>query len=117
RVAGAGAERVPCPRAHHPLPRAPQALGDRVLSARPAALVTGSAKGVGRAILLGLARDGFDVAVHFRSSSEEAEKIAAEAEELGVDAITLRADVTVEEEARGLVDAFHERFGRLDVLV
>ncbi len=84
---------------------------------RPAALVTGSAKGVGRAVLLGLARDGFDVVVHYRSSAEAAEGVAAEARELGVGAATLRADVTVEAEAHGLVDAAVERFGRLDVLV
>ena len=84
---------------------------------RPAALVTGSAKGVGKAILLGLAREGFDVAVHYRSSSDEADKVAVEAEEQGVRAVTFQADVTVEDEARRLVDEVHERFGRLDVLV
>jgi NAD(P)-dependent dehydrogenase (short-subunit alcohol dehydrogenase family) len=84
---------------------------------RPAALVTGSAKGVGRAVLLALAEDGFDVAVHYRRSREEAEEVAAAARALGVSAVALRADVTVEGEARGLVDAAVAAFGRLDVLV
>lgn len=84
---------------------------------RPVALVTGSAKGVGRAVLLGLAQDGFDVVAHYRSSAEQAERVAADAKALGVDAAALKADVTVEAEARGLIDAALARFGRLDVLV
>lgn len=84
---------------------------------RPAALVTGSAKGVGRAILLGLAADGHDVAVHYRSSEYEAQAVRDEAEALGARAVVLRADVTLESEAKGLVDEAHGAFGRLDVLV
>ncbi len=84
---------------------------------RPAALVTGSAKGVGRAVLLGLAADGFDVAVHYRNSDEAAQRTAEEAMGYGVRAVTLRADVTVEAEARELVDTARQELGRLDVLV
>ena len=84
---------------------------------RPAALVTGSAKGVGRAIVLGLADAGYDVAVHYRSSEREAREVKAQAERRGARAAVLRADVTEEREARGLVDAAHQEFGRLDVLV
>ncbi len=84
---------------------------------RPAALVTGSAKGVGRALVLALAEDGYDVAVHYRRSRDEAERVAAEARAHGGAAVALAADVTVEAEARGLVDAAHGAFGRLDVLV
>jgi len=84
---------------------------------RPVALVTGSAVGIGRAVLLALAADGYDVAVHYRSSAAEAEAVAAEARALGATPALLRADVTVEREAAGLVEAAHARFGRLDVLV
>ncbi len=84
---------------------------------RPAALVTGSARGLGRALLLALAADGFDVAVHYRRSRDEAELVASEARELGASCVTLRADVTVESEAHGLVDEAVEALGRLDVLV
>src|SRR5690606_15929429 len=85
--------------------------------ARPAALVTGSAKGVGRAVLLALAEDGFDVAVHYRRSRGEAEEVAEAARALGARAVVLQADVTVETEARELVDEAVAAFGRLDVLV
>ncbi|MCA9838418.1 MAG: bifunctional dihydropteridine reductase/dihydrofolate reductase TmpR [Trueperaceae bacterium] len=87
------------------------------MTVRPAALVTGSAKGIGKAILLALAEHGYDVAVHYRSSQQEAHDVAKEAEKLGVKAITLQADVSVAEEARMLVEKAHEQFGRLDVLV
>ena len=84
---------------------------------RPVALVTGSAKGIGRALLLALAERGHDVVVHYRSSREEAEKVATEARGCGVEAHAVRADVTDPTDAAALVDAAIERFGRLDVLV
>ncbi len=82
-----------------------------------AALVTGSAKGIGRTLLLTLAEAGLDVAVHYRRSRDEAEGVADEARRLGVRACVLPADVTVEAEAHGLVDGAVEAFGRLDVVV
>ncbi len=84
---------------------------------RPAALVTGSAKGIGKAILLALAADGYDVMVHYHRSRAEAEAVAAAAAAHGAHSVTVAADVTVEAEARNLVDAAYSLFGRLDVLV
>ncbi|RIH89926.1 3-oxoacyl-[acyl-carrier-protein] reductase FabG [Meiothermus luteus] len=84
---------------------------------RRVALVTGSARGIGRAILLALAGAGFDVAVHYRTSEEEAEETRRQAEGLGVRAIKLRADVTRLEEAQGLIRAVVEGLGGLHVLV
>ena len=81
------------------------------------ALVTGSAVGIGRALVLALAEDGLDVAVHYRNSREEAERVVGEAEGFGVRAIALQADVTDPEKARGLVGAAAARLGRLDVLI
>ncbi|HRQ11627.1 MAG TPA: bifunctional dihydropteridine reductase/dihydrofolate reductase TmpR [Trueperaceae bacterium] len=84
---------------------------------RPAALVTGSAKGIGKAILLALAADGYDVMVHYRRSQAEAEAVVAAATAHGAHAVAVAADVTLEAEARDLVDAAYSLFGRLDVLV
>ncbi|AKF81082.1 3-ketoacyl-ACP reductase [Myxococcus fulvus 124B02] len=56
-------------------------------------LVTGSSRGIGRAIALRLARDGFDVVVHCRSKVEEAEAVATGVRELGRAARVLRFDV------------------------
>lgn len=84
---------------------------------RPAALVTGSARGIGRTLLLALAEDGYDVAVHYRRSEEEAEAVAERARASGARAVALRADVTVEDEAADLVRRAHHALGGLDVLI
>ena len=84
---------------------------------RGGALVTGSAKGIGRAVALALAADGIDVAVHYRRSRRAAEQVVAQAERHGVRAVALSADVTVEEEAQDLVDAAAAALGGVRVLV
>jgi NAD(P)-dependent dehydrogenase (short-subunit alcohol dehydrogenase family) len=81
------------------------------------ALVTGSARGIGRAIVLALAQRGFDVAVHYHKSALEAEQTRQEAEKCGVRAIKVRADVTQLQEAQGLIGEVAERLGGLEVLV
>ncbi len=81
------------------------------------ALVTGSARGIGRAILLALAKKGFDVAVHYRQSETEAERTRQEALELGVRAIKVAADVTKAQEAASLIQSVTEQLGGLQVLV
>lgn len=83
----------------------------------PVALVTGAAKGIGRAIVLALAGAGYDAAVHYRSSAPEAEAVAEEARSKGVRAATFRADVTRPDEAEALVAEVHETLGGPDVLV
>lgn len=89
----------------------------RALPGRGGALVTGSAKGVGRAVALMLAAGGLDVAVHYRSSAAEAGEVVRAAQRFGVRALALRADVTDEAEAQGLVDAAAQALGGLRVLV
>lgn len=81
------------------------------------ALVTGSAKGIGRAILLALASKGFAVAVHYKSSEAEAERTRQEAEQRGVQAIKVAADVTQATEAQRLIHTVVEQLGGLQVLV
>ena len=83
----------------------------------PVALVTGSAKGVGRALVLALAGAGYDVAVHYRFSAAEAEHTAQKARAEGVQAHTFQADVTKADEAEGLVQNVYHTMGSLDVLV
>ena len=83
----------------------------------PVALVTGSAKGVGRALVLALAGAGYDVAVHYRFSAPEAETTAQKARAEGVQAHTFQADVTKADEAEELVQNVYRTMGSLDVLV
>lgn len=86
-------------------------------TARRAALITGSARGVGRALVLALAEDGFDVVVQYRRSREAAAQVEEEALRFGGRAVALQGDLSVEEEAAGVIEAAHAAFGRLDVLV
>lgn len=72
---------------------------------RGAALVTGGGKRIGRAICLELARSGFDVVVHYRSSRDAAEAVADEARALGKHASTIQADLSVETEVKTLIPA------------
>jgi NAD(P)-dependent dehydrogenase (short-subunit alcohol dehydrogenase family) len=59
-----------------------------------AALVTGAAKRLGRAIALGLAQQGYDIALHYFSSTQEAEQTARDVEALGVRVVPLKADLS-----------------------
>lgn len=86
-------------------------LTDRV------ALVTGSARRTGKAIALGLARAGADVAVHYRTSRDEAEATASEIRELGVRSVAIPADLAAPDEVDSLFAAIRSEFGGLDVLV
>lgn len=82
------------------------------------ALVTGGARRLGRAMALYLAGRGYDVAIHYASSAEEAESAADEARALGVTAATLYADILNEAEVRALVPAAARALGGpLTVLV
>ncbi|MEW6703375.1 MAG: SDR family oxidoreductase [Pseudomonadota bacterium] len=84
---------------------------------RPVALVTGSARRLGRAIALELARHGWDVAVHYRGSADEAHATAAELRALGAQAETFSADLAEEAEARALVPRVVKRLGGLQAVV
>lgn len=81
------------------------------------ALVTGAGGRVGRATAIELARQGFEVAVHFRTSRGGADDTVAACREAGGDGWTVQADLTKVAECRGLVDAVRSRWETLDVLV
>ncbi len=79
----------------------------------PVALVTGGGTGIGSACCRALAADGLRVAVHYRSSRESAEKLAAELP----GGFAVRADLASEQEIDGLVRELKDAAGRVDVLV
>ncbi len=85
------------------------------------ALVTGSSRGIGRAIASALARAGADLAVHGRQtkgpSVASADALVAEARALGRRAETFHADIAIRTEVEALMKEIGERLGRLDVLV
>ena len=82
-----------------------------------AAVVTGSATGVGRATALQLARGGCSVLVNYSRSRDEAEQTAADIEKLGVRTLCLQADVSDDGQCRKMIDEAARAFGRLDILV
>lgn len=81
------------------------------------ALVTGGAKRVGRAIVLELAGGGCDVGIHYHTSRDEAERLAAEVADLGRRAVTIRADLNDPACWAGIVEETVSRLERLDILV
>ncbi|MCS7067287.1 MAG: 3-oxoacyl-[acyl-carrier-protein] reductase [Meiothermus sp.] len=82
------------------------------------ALVTGSSRGIGRAIALELARRGYALAVHYAGNQAAAEATAAEARELGASlVVVLGADLKSPQAAQKLVADAHAALGGLEVLV
>lgn len=82
-----------------------------------AALVTGGAKRIGRAIALRLAGAGFDVAVHHGHSVAEAEEVVAAIRAMGRKAVALRADLSREAQVESLIPDATARLGPVGVLV
>lgn len=78
-------------------------------------IVTGGAKGIGRAVALVFADKGADIVLNYRSTSPDAVK--AEIEAKGVKCLAVQADVSVFAEAEKLVSEAMNEFGRVDVLV
>lgn len=81
------------------------------------ALVTGGGRGIGRAIALGLAEDGADVAVNYRRDEEAAKETVAAIEALGRRAAAYRASVESVDEDRAMVEAAAGDLGPVDLLV
>ncbi|WP_115864349.1 SDR family oxidoreductase [Halorussus litoreus] len=80
----------------------------------PGAIVTGSSRGIGRAIAERFARDGYDVAVNYVESAQRARAVADAIErETDAEALAVRADVGDPDDAADLVDAAVESFGSL----
>ncbi|MEM7285805.1 MAG: SDR family oxidoreductase [Actinomycetota bacterium] len=82
-----------------------------------AALITGGGTGIGRATALALAAQGCAVSVNYSRSADAAEQTAADARELGVEAIAVQGDVASDDDCRRVVAETVDALGRLDVLV
>lgn len=80
-------------------------------------LITGGGTGVGRATALQLAARGYDIAINYSRSLEDAEKTKADVEALGRRAIVVRCDVSRDDEVRSMLATCEAEFGRLDGLV
>ena len=81
------------------------------------ALVTGSARGIGRAVALELASEGADIAVNYLTSADAAEATVGEIKALGVKAVAIQADVSDAEQVNNMVSTVVEKLGDLSILV
>jgi NAD(P)-dependent dehydrogenase (short-subunit alcohol dehydrogenase family) len=81
------------------------------------ALVTGGGRGIGRALALGLAQSGADVAIVFHHNAEAAELTASEARALGRRAIVVQADTGDQTQVERMLESVLEQLGGVDVLV
>ena len=81
------------------------------------ALVTGAAKGIGRAIALALAAEGATVVINYNGSAERAEKTVEEIRALGADGCTYQCNVADTQAALSMIKEVTATYGRLDILV
>ncbi|TMJ26995.1 MAG: SDR family oxidoreductase [Alphaproteobacteria bacterium] len=82
-----------------------------------AALVTGAGKNIGRACVLGLAEDGFNVAINGSSDRAACDRVAKEAEKFGIKAIVVMGDVGKAAECKRIADEAIKAFGAVDALL
>lgn len=81
------------------------------------ALVTGGSRGIGRAISLEFAKNGVNVAINYAGNEAKAEETAEACRELGVEAMTVKANVAEQAEAKTMVKDVLDQFGKVDILV
>jgi enoyl-[acyl-carrier protein] reductase III len=81
------------------------------------ALVTGSSRGVGKAIAIELAKKGYDIVVNYARSKKAALETVEEIEKIGRKALVVRANVGDVEKIKTMFEKINEEFGRLDVFI
>ncbi len=86
-------------------------------SQHPVTVITGASRGIGRAVAIRLARDGFAVTVNYHSNLQAAKEVVSDIERAGGQAIAVQADVAAAADREHLISETLDRFGRLDCLV
>lgn len=81
------------------------------------ALITGGARGIGRAIALSLADEGWKIAVCYRTSQTDGEKTLAEIRKRGSHGLAIRCDVSKPKPAEGLAKQVEQEWGRIDAVI
>ena len=80
-------------------------------------LVTGASRGIGRAIALGLARQGAKVAVNYNKNLEEAQEVEKSIHAMNSEALTIRADVSKSDQVEQMIQSIRNNLGEIDILV
>jgi len=81
------------------------------------ALITGGSRGIGRAVSLRLASDGVKLAINYKSDRKSADLVVGLAKEMGVEALSVQADVSDSSQVDVMVDQVVSEFGNVDILV
>lgn len=81
------------------------------------ALVTGASKGIGKAIAIALAKEGYSVTINFKNDSSEADMVLRECDKHSQDNILVQADVSKEVEVSKMLETIKSKYGHLDVLI
>jgi len=81
------------------------------------AIISGASRGIGKAIALELADQGYDIAINYRTANEELEKLKNEIETKGVQCVLVYGDVSKFEECENIVKNVTEKLEKIDVLV
>src|SRR5882724_12716745 len=90
--------------------------GDSMRLAGKVAVITGEGSGIGRGIVLAMAREGADIAIP-DIQVRNAEKVADEVKALGRRVIAMKTDVTSSADVKAMVDRTRDVLGKIDVLV
>jgi 3-oxoacyl-[acyl-carrier protein] reductase len=88
-----------------------------MVAERKIALVTGAARGIGRAIAMDLASQGADVVVNYRLRPDAAEDVAEQIRSMGRRALVQKADVADQDQVETMIDRTIEEWGSVDILV
>ncbi len=80
-------------------------------------LITGASRGIGASTALKFAKEGYNVAINYKSHDKEAHKVEEETKKYGSDTLLLKADISNEEEIQTMVDQIVDYYGHIDVLV
>ena len=81
------------------------------------AIITGASRGLGKAIALKLASLGANIVINYRSNEKEALEVENEIKNMGVEAITVKGDISKAQEVENLVLVAKEKFGNIDIMV
>ena len=81
------------------------------------ALVTGGARGIGKAVVERFAKDGYSIAINYNNSEDRALSLLKELQDANVSAIIVKADISDEEQVKSMVATIVDKFGKIDVLV
>lgn len=81
------------------------------------ALITGATRGIGKEIALTLAQEGYNIAINYRTENDELKTTKKEIENLNVECLAVKGDISEFEDTENIVKQVIEKFGKIDVLV